>query len=81
MNAHVRTDSAVALRSLLVNGAGLSVGSLLHVANEVHSGSLVRLVPEWALPSGVVHAVFPPGAKVAPAAGAFVEMVRTLGNA
>ncbi|HUG21702.1 LysR family transcriptional regulator [Piscinibacter sp.] len=78
MNAHLRTDSAVALRSLLVNGAGLSVGSLLHVANEVHSGSLVRLLPEWSLPSGVVHAVFPPGAKVAPAAGAFVQMVRTL---
>ena len=78
MNPHLRTDSAVALRALLVEGAGVSVGSLLHVGSEIRSGSLIRLLPEWTLPSGVVHAVFPPGAQVAPAARAFVELVRTL---
>jgi DNA-binding transcriptional LysR family regulator len=76
MNPRLRTDSAVALRSLLVNGAGVSVGSLLHVESEVRNGSLVRLLPEWSLPSGVVHAVFPPGSQVHPAARAFVEMIR-----
>jgi DNA-binding transcriptional LysR family regulator len=81
MNPHLRTDSAVALRSLLVNGAGLSAGSLLHMENEIRSGSLVRLLPEWSLPDGLVHAVFPPGAQVTPAARAFVEMVRALDSA
>ena len=66
MNPHLRTDSAVALRALLVEGAGVSVGSLLHVGNEIRNGSLIRLLPESTLPSGVVHAVFPPGAQVAP---------------
>jgi DNA-binding transcriptional LysR family regulator len=79
MTPHLRTDSAVALRSLLVHGAGLSVGSLLHLQNEIRSGSLLVLLPEWSLPGGIVHAVFPPGAQVAPAARAFVEMIRTLG--
>jgi DNA-binding transcriptional LysR family regulator len=81
MNPRLRTDSSVALRSLLVNGAGISVGILRHVENEVRSGSLVRLLPEWSLPGGVVHAVFPPGAQVAAAARAFVEMIRTRNGA
>lgn len=77
MNPSLRTDSAVALRSLLVNGAGISVCSLLHVESEVRNGSLVRVLHDWRLPGGVVHAVFPPGAQVAPAARAFVELLRT----
>ncbi len=77
MNPSLRTDSAVALRSLLVNGAGLSVCSLPHVESEVRNASLVRLLPDWTLPGGVVHAVFPPGAQVAPAARAFVDLLRT----
>jgi len=81
MNPSLRTDSAVALRSLLVHGAGLSVCSLLHVEGEVRNGSLVRLLPEWTLPGGVVNAVFPPGARVAPAARAFVELLRTADGA
>jgi DNA-binding transcriptional LysR family regulator len=72
----LRTDSAVALRSLLVHGAGLSAVSLMHVQSEVRNGSLVRVLKDWSLPGGVVHAVFPPGAQVAPAARAFVEMLR-----
>lgn len=81
MNPGLRTDSAVALRSLLVNGAGVSVGSLLHLEDEVRNGSLVRLLPEWSLPGGVAHAVFPPAAQVAAAARAFVEMIRARDDA
>jgi len=76
MSPTLRTDSAVALRSLLVHGAGLSVASLMHVHNEVRSGSLVRILKDWSLPGGVVHAVFPPGAQVVPAARAFIGMLR-----
>lgn len=77
MNPSLRTDSAVALRSLLVNGAGISVCGLPHVQSEVRNGSLVHLLQDWRLSGGVVHAVFPPGAQVAPAARAFVELLRT----
>jgi DNA-binding transcriptional LysR family regulator len=76
MSPALRTDSAVALRSLLVHGAGLSVTSLLHLENELRSGSLVRVLKDWSLPGGVVHAVFPPGGQVVPAARAFVDMLR-----
>lgn len=81
MSPTLRTDSAVALRSLLVHGAGLSVGNLVHVQNEVRSGALVRVLEDWSLPAGVVHAVFPPGAQVVPAARAFIEMLRQGGDA
>jgi DNA-binding transcriptional LysR family regulator len=76
MTAALRTDSAVALRSLIAQGAGLSVGSLLHVENELRSGTLVRVLPDWTLPGGTVHAVFPPGAQISPAVRAFIETVR-----
>jgi len=72
----MRTDSALTMRSLLEHGAGLSVASLLHVDKAVRSGSLVRVLEDWTLPGGVVHAVFPPGAQVVPAARAFVDMLR-----
>lgn len=81
MSPTLRTDSAVAMRSLLVHGAGLSVASLMHVQNEVRSGALVRVLKDWSLPGGVVHAVFPPGAQVVPAARAFIEMLRQGGDA
>jgi DNA-binding transcriptional LysR family regulator len=77
MIPRLRTDSSVALRSLLLNGAGVSVTSLLHVQDAIRDGSLVRVLPDWSLPSGGIHAVFPPGAQVSPAARAFVEMIRS----
>lgn len=77
MNPHLRTDSAVALRALLLSGAGISVGSLLHLESDVRKGSLVRVLPEWSLPGGGVHAVYPPGAQVSPVARAFVELLKT----
>ncbi len=76
MAPKLRTDSAVALRALLLNGAGVSVGSLLHLESDIRSGALVRLLPEWTLPKGGVYAVYPPGTAIAPAARAFVELLK-----
>lgn len=76
MTPRLRTDSAVALRALLVAGAGVSAGSLLHLQDAVRSGALVRLLPDWTLPRGGIYAVYPPGNQIAPAARAFVEMLR-----
>jgi DNA-binding transcriptional LysR family regulator len=76
MAPRLRTDSSITLRALLVNGAGISVASLLHVGDELRKGTLVRVLADWSLPQGVVHAVFPPGAQVSPAARAFVESIR-----
>ncbi len=76
MKPHLRTDSASALRGLLVNGAGISVGSALDMQADIASGALVRLLPGWSLPAGGLHAVFPPGAHLPAASRAFVEFLR-----
>jgi DNA-binding transcriptional LysR family regulator len=76
MNARLQTDSATALRALLLNGAGISVMDRLSVQVDIEQGRLQRLLPDWKLPSGGVFAVFPPGRHISAAARAFVEFYR-----
>ncbi|TCO81340.1 LysR family transcriptional regulator [Plasticicumulans lactativorans] len=76
MRARLRTDSPVALRALLVGGAGVSVVSLLQAADELRDGRLVRVLPDWRLPRGGIFAVYPPGRHRPAAARAFVAFVR-----
>lgn len=76
MNARLQTDSATALRALLLNGAGVSVMDRLSVQADIAEGRLQRLLPEWRLPSGGVFAVFPPGRHISAAARAFVDFYR-----
>lgn len=76
MHAPLRTDSPSVLRALLLNGAGMSIGNLLDLEDEVRRGSLVRLLAPWSLPKGGIYAVYPPGAHVSPASRLFVEFLR-----
>src|SRR5574337_283294 len=52
------TDDQIALRAAAVQGLGLVQLPSMSVENEVHSGVLTRLLPDWTLPMGIVHAVF-----------------------
>jgi DNA-binding transcriptional LysR family regulator len=72
LRSRIRTDSASALRSLLLDGAGVSILHQYGVQRDLASGALVRLLPEWTLPSGGTFAVFPPGRHVPRKARAFV---------
>lgn len=77
MRARLRTDSPVALRALLVGGAGVSIVNLLQTTDERRYGRLVRVLPDWKLPRGGIFAVYPPGRHHRPAAArAFVAFVR-----
>jgi DNA-binding transcriptional LysR family regulator len=76
MAARVRTDSAAALRSLLLGGAGASATVRFSVEDDVRAGRLVRLLPEWQLPRGGIHAVYPPGRHVPARVRAFVAFYR-----
>ena len=69
----LRTDSPSALRSLLLNGCGISVADQLTTADAVRTGQLVRVLPDWSLPRGGVYAVHPPGRHIAAKARAFVD--------
>ncbi|WP_338765535.1 LysR family transcriptional regulator [Massilia sp. METH4] len=72
MRARIRTDSTGALRALVLDGAGVSILDEYSVRRDLASGALVRLLPEWTLPSGGTFAVFPPGRHVSRKVRAFV---------
>lgn len=77
MTTRLRTDSAAALRSLVLGGAGVTALTRLSVEADVEAGRLVRLLPAWSLPTGGIHAVFPPGRHVPARVRAFVEFYRS----
>lgn len=73
MAGRLRCDSAAAARALLQAGAGVGVLDSYSAAQAVASGSLVRLLPRWRLPSGGVHAVYAPGRHVQAKVRAFID--------
>ncbi len=74
--ARLRTDSATSLRALLQQGAGVSILDQLSAEAGLKSGVLSRLLPDWALPTGGVYAVFPPGRHVPAKVRAFIAFLR-----
>jgi DNA-binding transcriptional LysR family regulator len=76
MNARLRTDSVASLRSLVESGAGVTVMDESSAAPMLRAGSLSRLLPQWQLRRGGIHAVFPPGRFVPARSRAFVDFYR-----
>ena len=77
MAARLRTDSAVCLRSLVLAGAGVTALPRFSIEDDIRSGRLVRLLPDWTLPQGGIYAVFPPGRFVPARVRAFLEFYRS----
>lgn len=73
MTSRLRTDAALPLRALVEAGAGLSVMDQFNAEAGVAAGTLVRLLPQWQLPSGGIHAVWPPGRHTPAKVRAFVD--------
>jgi DNA-binding transcriptional LysR family regulator len=68
-------DATLAVREAVCSGAGLSVLPDYAVANDLASGRLIHVLPQWQLPSGGIHAVFP-AARFRPAkVRAFVDLL------
>jgi len=59
VDAAVRLDATMAVRTAACLGAGLSVLPDYAVAVELQEGKLVHLLPQWTLASGGIHAVYP----------------------
>jgi DNA-binding transcriptional LysR family regulator len=73
VGGRLRTDSVGALRGLLQNGWGISVMDQFTCADALQAGRLVRVLPQWKLPRGGVHAVYPPGRHMPAKTRAFIE--------
>ncbi|GAB2835945.1 LysR family transcriptional regulator [Comamonas piscis] len=69
-------NATMAVREAVRHGAGLSVLPDYTVVDDLHSGRLVQVLPDWKLPSGGIHAVFP-AARFRPVkVRAFVELLQ-----
>lgn len=53
------TDDMNALRVAAVRGVGIAQLPTMVVSDALKQGTLVKIAPEWASRSGIVHAVFP----------------------
>jgi DNA-binding transcriptional LysR family regulator len=71
LRSRIKVDSPGTLRSLLRHGAGVSVLDQYSAQPDLESGLLVRLLDDWSLPRGGIHAVFPPGRHISRKAQAF----------
>lgn len=75
VQASIFLDATLAVHEAVCAGAGVSVLPDYVVANDLASGRLIRVLSQWTLPTGGIHAVFPaarfPPAKVR----AFVDLL------
>lgn len=59
VNGRFKTNSALSLRSLILNGAGIGVLSEFLVAEEIRKGRLIRLLPDYDAGAAGVYALYP----------------------
>lgn len=59
MQSSLFFDATLAVREAVRAGAGLSVLPDFAIKDELNSGDLIHILPEWTLPVGGIHAVFP----------------------
>jgi DNA-binding transcriptional LysR family regulator len=76
MKSRIQVDAPSALLALLMQGAGVSALEEATAQAAVDSGALVRLLPNWSLPTGGVYAVLPPGRYVPARVRAFLDFYR-----
>ena len=75
VQASIFLDATLAVREAACQGAGLSVLPDYVVADDLAAGRLLHILPQWHLPSGGIHAVFP-AARFRPAkVRAFVDLL------
>lgn len=71
----LRSDNGDALRAWSVSGMGVSLRETWDVADELHSGVLVRVLPEWAEPATPIQVVRVLRDPVSRRIGAFVDFL------
>ncbi|GHC15549.1 LysR family transcriptional regulator [Kushneria pakistanensis] len=75
MKAPIMLDATLAVREATLAGAGLAVLPDFVADPDIDAGRLIRILPDWHLPRGDIHAVFPP-ARYRPArVRAFVDLL------
>ncbi len=75
VQASIFLDATLAVREAVYQGAGLSVLPDYAVADGLATGRLIHVLPQWQLPQGGIHAVFPAARFRPEKVRAFVELL------
>ena len=75
MQASIAIDTTPGVLAAVRAGGGLSVLPDFLVAEDLASGRLIHALPEWRLPSGGIHTVYPAARFRPPKVTAFVDML------
>lgn len=69
------TDDLITLRFVILGGVGIGVLPDYMCQDDLAQGRLERVLPDWSLAPGVVHAVYPSRRGMAPAVRAFLDFL------
>lgn len=70
-------NTAVAVREAALSGAGIALMSDFAATRDLAEGRLLRLVPNWTLPSRGIHVVFAPSAYQSKRLRVFIEALKS----
>ncbi len=73
--ANIAIDTTPGVLAAVLAGGGLSVLPDFLVADDLAAGRLIHILPQWQLPSGGIHTVYPAARFRPPKVTAFVEML------
>ncbi|WP_095078999.1 LysR substrate-binding domain-containing protein [Pseudomonas sp. Irchel s3h17] len=73
LEARLGIDDFVVRKACTLSGLGFTILPMLFCEQELASGSLVQLLPQWSLPGGWLQAVYPHRRGVLPAVRAWID--------
>ena len=76
LSPRITVNDALTVHRMVVNGAGVGGLSAYVCAPDLQAGRLVRLFPEWMMPSVEVSVVFPSNRELSPRVRAFVDFLK-----
>lgn len=77
VSPHISANDPYTIHRLVLNGAGIGCLARYLCTPEIEGNRLIRLFPDWTLPSVDVSLVFPSARELAPTIRAFVEFMRS----
>lgn len=80
MQQSIMSNSTPAVLAAALAGGGVSVLPDFLTGEHIDAGRLIRLLPDWSLPAGGIHVVYPAARFRPPKVSAFVEMLTGRGE-
>ena len=71
-------NTAPACKAATLAGGGIAVLTDFSISEDIAAGRLVRLLPEWTLPSSDIHAVLPVARQYPPKVRTFIDFLKNL---